>query len=165
MLRRSNCNPSTLTIFGAAMNLQSVVNDFKSRVDTLAAQGQEVAKVFPDTVKQANEILLNGVQTLVKTETETAKDIFAAAKAGFDKAKTDGIKAVVANPIDYLPPKDKFITAFNDTVTLVSKTGDELYQTFKSGLLPIKSEAKKAVKTASKKVKTGAKKVAAKPAE
>lgn len=155
------------------MTLQSVVNDLKTRVDTLASQGQEVAKGLPDTFKQANEVLVSGVQTLVKTETETAKDLLAVAKASFEKARTDGLKAVAADPISYLPAKGKFISAFNETVELVSKTGDELYKTFKTGLTPaVKTAAAanesdavaKTSKPASKK-KTTVKKTSSKSAE
>jgi hypothetical protein len=118
------------------MNLQSVVSDVKTRVDSLTTQGQELAKVLPGTFKQANEILVSGVQTLVKKETSSAKGIFEAAKAGFEKAKTDGLKAVVADPVSYLPEKKQFVSAFNDTVEVVTKTGDDLYQTFLSSLKP-----------------------------
>ena len=102
------------------MNFQTVVSDVKTRVDALAAQGQELAKSLPETFKQANEVLVSGVQTLVKTETTTAKDLLETVKAGIEKAKTDGLKAVVADPISYLPERQKFMTAFNDTVELVT---------------------------------------------
>ena len=137
------------------MNFQTVVSDVKTRVDALAAQGQELAKSLPETFKQANEVLVSGVQTLVKTETTTAKELLETVKAGIEKAKTDGLKAVVADPISYLPERQKFVTAFNDTVELVTKTGDELYQTFKSGLAtngaPTKAAAAPAKKHAAKK--------------
>lgn len=149
------------------MNLQSIVNDVKSRVDTLAAQGQEVVKTLPGTLKQANEILVQGVQTLVKTETESAKDLLASAKASFEKAKADGIKAVVANPVGYLPETDKLLTVFNQTVSVVSKTGDDLYKTIKSTFVSptaeVKAEVEAVAKAATKKVKkaaTSAKKAA-----
>ncbi len=118
------------------MSFQSVVSDLKSRVDSFASQGQEVVKVLPDTLKQANEVVVSGFESLVKSETAGAKDLFESAMAGFEKARTDGLMAVVASPIEYLPPKDKLIAVFNDTVEIVSKTGDELYKTFKTGLMP-----------------------------
>ena len=145
------------------MNFQAVVSDVKTRVDSLAAHGQEIAKALPGTFKQANEVLVSGVQTLVKTETDTAKDLFETVKAGFEKARTDGLKAVVADPISYLPEKDKFVSAFNDTVELVSKTGDELYQTLKSGLVttaPKKAAGAAAAKKAPAKKARASKKVA-----
>lgn len=150
------------------MNFQTVVSDVKTRVDALTAQGQEIAKALPGTFKQANEILVSGVQTLVKTETTTAKDLLETVKAGLEKARTDGLKAVVADPVSYLPEKDKFVSAFNDTVELVSKTGDELYQTLKSGFVPAapkKASHHAASKKAPVKKHRAPKKAAAKSAE
>jgi len=110
------------------MNLQSVVNDVKHRVDVLAAQGQEAVKILPETLKSANDIVLSGWQELLKTKSATAKELLASARVGYEKAKLDGVVAVVSNPVGYLPPRDKLKTAFTETVELVSKTGDELYQ-------------------------------------
>lgn len=135
------------------MNFQTVVNDIKTRVDALTAQGQEVAKVLPDALKKANVIVVHNLETLVKTETEGAKELLASAKAGFDKARVDGLKAVVASPIEYLPEKDKFIDVFNETVDIFSKTGDQLYKTFKSTLAPPKKTVKVKAKTVKKAVK------------
>lgn len=148
------------------MNLQTVVSDVKTRVDSLTAHGQEIAKALPGTFKQANEILVSGVQTLVKTETTNAKDLLETVKAGLEKAKTDGLKAVVADPVSYLPEKDKFVSAFNDTVELVTKTGDELYQTLKSGFVPAapKKAAHHAAKKPAAKKARAPKKAAAKAA-
>jgi len=117
------------------MNLQSVVSDVRNRFDQLTSQGQEVVKTLPITLKHANDVLVSGVQTLVKTDTETAMDLYSAALAGFEKAKADGIKAVVSNPVDYLPPSDKLVMALSETVTIVSKTGDDLYKTLKASFL------------------------------
>ena len=153
------------------MSLQTVVDDVKGRVETLTAQGQKVAQISLDTLKQTGEIVAGKFQALVKTESEAAKDLYAAAKLGLDKARADGIKAVAAAPIGYLPPKDKFITVYNETVTIVSKTGDELYKTFKTGFSSIQAELKgeaapvvKKVKAATKKAAGAAKKAAAKAA-
>ena len=149
------------------MSLQTVVDDVKGRVETLTTQGQKVAQISLDTLKQTGEIVVDKLQELVKTESEAAKELYAAAKLGLDKAIADGLKAVAAAPISYLPPKDKFVTVYTDTVTLVSTTGDELYKTLKTGFSSIQAELKgeapvvKKVKTAAKKA-TGAVKKAAK---
>ena len=151
------------------MSLQTVVDDVKGRVETLTTQGQKVAQISLDTLKQTGEIVVDKIQELVKTESEAAKDLYAAAKLGLDKAIADGFKAVAAAPISYLPPKDKFVTVYNDTVTLVSATGDELYKTLKTGFSSIQAEFKgeaapvKKVKAAAKKA-TGAAKKAVKAA-
>jgi len=149
------------------MSLQTVVDDVKGRVETLTTQGQKVAQISLDTLKQTGEIVADKFQTLVKTESAAAKELYTVTKLSFDKAIADGFKAFTAAPISYLPPKDKFITVYTDTVTLVSATGDELYKTFKTGFSSIQAELKgeavpvKKVKAAAKKA-TGAVKKAAK---
>jgi hypothetical protein len=120
------------------MNFQTVVNDLKTRMDALTAQGQEVVKVLPDTLKQANDIVLQSFESLVKSEGSGAKELFASARASFEKARMDGLMAVVSSPVEYLPPRDKLVDVFNETFEIFSKTGDELYKTFKSGLAPQK---------------------------
>jgi hypothetical protein len=152
------------------MSLQTVVDDVKGRVETLTNQGQKVAQISLDTLKQANGIVVDKVQALVKAETEAAKELYSITKASFDKALADGFKAVAAAPISYLPPKDKFITVYTDTVTLLSGAGDEVYQALKSGFTSIQGELKgesatvKKVKNTTKKVAAAAKKAAAKAA-
>lgn len=152
------------------MSLQTVVDDVKGRVETLTSQGQKVAQISLDTIKQANGIVVDKVQALVKAETEAAKELFSIAKASLDKARADGFKAVTAAPISYLPPKDKFVTVYTDTVTLLSSAGDEVYQALKTGFSSIQGELKgesvtvKKVKSATKKVASAAKKAASKAA-
>jgi hypothetical protein len=149
------------------MSLQTVVDDVKGRVETLTSQSQKVAQISLDTLKQTGEIVVDKLQELVKTESEAAKELYSVTKLSFDKAIADGFKAFAAAPISYLPPKDKFVTVYTDTVTLVSATGDELYKTLKTGFSSIQAELKgeapvvKKVKTAAKKA-TGAVKKAAK---
>src|ERR1700745_3253829 len=72
------------------MSLQTVVDDVKGRVETLTAQGQKVAQISFDTLKPTGEITADKFQALVKTQSEAAKEIYSAAKAGFDKAVADG---------------------------------------------------------------------------
>lgn len=153
------------------MSLQTVVDDVKGRVETLTSQGQKVAQISLDVIKQANGIVVDKFQALVKVETDAAKELFTVAKASLDKARADGFKAVTAAPISYLPPKDKFVTVYTDTVTLLSSAGDEVYKTLKSGFTSIQGELKgesaevvKKVKSTAKKAATAAKKAAAKAA-
>ena len=141
------------------MDIQSVMNDVKGRVDTLTTQSQKVVKTSLDSLKQANQIVIEGLQTLVDGHTSAAKDIYASAKTGFDKARTDGVKAVAASPIAYLPPKQKFVSVFNETVTTFNKTGDELAKTLKGGYTSIRAEI--SGKPAAKKAKATARKTTA----
>jgi hypothetical protein len=116
------------------MNVETIVSDVKGKVEPIVAKGQDVVQAGFETLKSANGIVVEGVQTLVKTNVEAGKDLFAAAQTSFEKAKADGIKTVAANPVAYLPEgKERVISAYNDTVTLVTKTGDELVKTFKQG--------------------------------
>jgi hypothetical protein len=157
------------------MKLQSVVNDVKGRVELISDRGQKVVTVSRDSLKQAGGIVAEGLQTLVNTQTSAAKDLYSAARTGLEKAKTDGLRAVAADPIRYLPKVDKLVVPFNHSVTVVSKTGDELYQVAKTGFsriqaqiagkaTPVASATKKA-KTAVRKTKTTVKKVVAKAVE
>lgn len=154
------------------MNLQSVVEDVKGRVETISAQGQKVAEISLDSLKAAGDVVVETVQTLVKDHTALANDLFSSAKSGFEKAKSDGIKAVVADPIAYLPPKAPIIETFNHSVTIVTKGGDELVKVARTGFSNIQAEltgkpatvakATRSVKAAAKKVTASAKKAAAK---
>ena len=148
------------------MSLQTVVDDVKGRVETLTNQSQKVAQISLDTLKQTGEIVVDKLQELVKTESAAAKELYTVTKLSFEKAVADGFKAFTAAPISYLPPKDKFVTVYTDTVTLVTATSDEVYKTLKTGFSSIQAEILgeapvKKVKAAAKKA-TGAVKKAAK---
>lgn len=143
------------------MNVETIVNDVKGRVEPIVAKGQEVVETGFETLKSANAIIVEGVQVLVKTNVEAGKDLFAAAQTSFEKAKTDGLKTVAANPVAYLPEgKDLVVAAYNDTVSLVAKTSDELVQTLKEGFDSINATI--TGKPAVAKVKATVKKVASK---
>lgn len=140
------------------MNVETLVNDVKVKVEPIVAKGQKVVLASFETLKSVNGIVFEGVQTLVQTQFEVTKDLFAAAQDSFEKATTDGLKAVVADPIAYLPEsKDRVLSAYNDTVATLSKTGDELVTALKEGFDTISSKlngaqpvakAKKAVRKA-----------------
>jgi|SRR6267142_4967926 len=116
------------------MNIEKAVNEVKGRLETVGEQAQDVAKVSFKAIKAANEVVLGGVQDLVKTHTEAAKDLFSLSKTSFDKAISDGLLAVAKSPIEYLPDgRDTIVGAFNETVDLVTKTGEELVKVVKHG--------------------------------
>lgn len=131
------------------MSVQTIVNDVKGRVEPYVAKGQQVVTVSVDTFKKATPIVVDGVQSLVQTQIEAGKDLIAAVQGSFEKAKTAGIKAVAASPIEYLPDgRERVLSAYNDSVVLVSKTSDEIVKLVKSGFesvsATIDGEAKKA---------------------
>ncbi len=134
------------------MDVQTIVNDVKGRVEPYVAKGQEVVTLSVDTLKKANGIVAEGVQTLVKTQVGASKDLFAAVQTSFDKAKTAGIKAVAASPIEYLPEgRELVISAYNDTVTLVSKTSGEVAKVVKAGFESVSASFGGSAKPAAKK--------------
>lgn len=160
------------------MNVEQIVKEVQGRVEPiieqgqeLIGQGQEVVQSGFETLKAANGIVVEGVQALVKTNVDAGKDLIALAQTSFEKAKTDGLKAVAADPVAYLPEgKDRVVSAYNDNVALVTKTGDKLVKTFKDGYEAISAKiagepavvkkarttAKKAASTAKKTVKAAA---------
>lgn len=152
------------------MDVETIVNDVKGRVEPIVAKGQEVVETGFETLKSANAIIVEGVQTLVQTNVAAGKDLFAAAQTSFEKAKTDGLKTVAANPVAYLPEgKDVVVAAYNETISQVSKTGDELVAALKEGfdsinatisgkpaVAKVKTVAKRATGKAKKAVKAAA---------
>jgi len=151
------------------MNLQSVVEDVKGRVETISGQGQKVAEISIDSLKQAGDVVVGGYKSLVSENTTAAKGIYSAAVTSFEKAKTDGLKAIAADPISYLPATGTLTAPFSQTVTVVSRTGEELYKVVKTGVETIQAQltgkspaakVAKAAKSTTKKVASTAKKAA-----
>jgi hypothetical protein len=156
------------------MGVQTIVNDVKGRVEPLVSRGQEVVSVSVDTLIKANDLILSGVQTVVQTQIEAGKDLFAAAQSSFEKAKTAGIKAVASSPADYLPEgRERVVSAYNDTLSAVNKTSDDVVKVVKKGYASVAAQIKggpvaapkraaaKTVRKAKSTVKRAAKKVAA----
>ena len=156
------------------MNLQSVVEDVKGRVETISGQGQKVAEISIDSLKQAGDVVVGGYKSLVSENTTAAKEIYSAAVSSFEKAKADGLKAIAADPISYLPATGTLKAPFSQTVTVVSRTGEELYKVVKTGVETIQAQLSgkapsvkvakvaKAAKSTTKKAAATVKKAAAK---
>lgn len=151
------------------MNVETIVNDVKGRVEPIVAKGQDLVFTGFETLKSVNSIVLDGVSSLVQTHVQAGKDLFAVAQTSFEKARVDGFKAVAADPIAYLPEgKDRVISAYNDTVTVVSKTSDKVLKTVKTGYTSISAKlggapvrkAKPAARKTTRKTATKAKKAA-----
>ncbi|MEC9406535.1 MAG: phasin family protein [Pseudomonadota bacterium] len=152
------------------MEIQVVINDVKGKAETYAVQAQDVFKTSVEVAKQANGIVVGSVQTLAKTESAAAKDLYEAALASFEKAKKAGVKAVANQPVEYLPNgKDRIVTAYSDSVKVVTKARTDLEKVFEKGFdtiqvqLGLKKPAPKKRATAAKKApaKTAATKKAA----
>ncbi len=141
------------------MNFETVVEEVKGGFELVSSRAQGAAEASFKTLVKANDVVVGGVQGLVKTHTEAGKALLDAGLSSFDKAKTDGLMAVVANPIVYLPSgKDTIVDAFSDTVEAFTKTGEKLVKVIVTGyesianeiagIKPVKKKAKKAVKAA-----------------
>lgn len=151
------------------MSFETVVSEVKDRLETVGTHAQDVAQISLQTLKQANKIVVTSAQDLFKTNIDTIKIVFDATKTSFEKALTDGLKALAADPISYIPDsRDTIVTAFNETVGTVTKTGEKLAKVIKSGYenvtATINGESVKpvrAVKRTARKATATAKKAAA----
>lgn len=148
------------------MNFETVVSDVKGRFEVVGNQAQGVAKLGVDTLKAGTDVVVTGVQGLVKTNGAVAKDLLENGKISFEKAKTDGFVAVASNPVEYVPAgRDQVVSAFSDSVSQVAKTGEELVKILKGGVnkITVSLNGKPATKKAPAK-KAPAKRTAAKKA-
>ncbi|HEY0916293.1 MAG TPA: phasin family protein [Solimonas sp.] len=154
------------------MNVETIITDVKTRGEVVVARGQDVVESSFETLKAANAIVVEGVKSLLDTNVAAGKDLLAVAQTSFSKAKTDGVKAVAANPVAYLPEgKDRVVAAYTDSVAVVTKTSDELVKTIKAGyetisakiageevsVAEVTAEAKKTVKKTVSKAKKAVK--------
>lgn len=116
------------------MKIQEIVSDVRTRVESAGKQYQDAFKAYIDTQRKAFGVVKNNGQTLANTEIGAAKNVFAAAKASFDKARTDGVRKVANNPQAYVPNgRDQIVSAYKDTIDLLVRTGNELTDVFSTG--------------------------------
>lgn len=149
------------------MNFESVVNDVKTRFEDVSVRAQGVAQVSVETLKQANGIVMPAVQTIVRKNGEAARSFIASSRDSLDKVRVDGLKAVAANPGEYLPARDQFVLVFNDSVEVTTKAGEELFEVLKqaydavlarlNGEAPVAAKVRKTVKSAAGKTTRTAK--------
>ncbi|WP_353109629.1 hypothetical protein [Salinisphaera dokdonensis] len=116
------------------MKIQEIVSDVRSRVGTAGKQYQDAFKAYFDTQRKVVGVVTKNGQTLANTEVGAAKNLFAAAKSSFDKARTDGVRKVAKNPQAYVPNgRDQIVSAYKDTIDLLVQTGNELGNVVTSG--------------------------------
>jgi hypothetical protein len=116
------------------MKIQETVSDVRTRVGTAGKQYQDAFKAYVDAQRKAVGVVTKNGQTLANTEIGAAKNVFAAAKASFDKARTDGVRKIANNPQAYVPNgRDQIVSAYKDTIDLLVQTGNELTSVVTSG--------------------------------
>ncbi|WP_420428469.1 hypothetical protein [Algiphilus sp.] len=156
------------------MNFETVVNDVKTRVEDVSNRAQNVAELSVQTVKKANGIVVPTMQTIFEKQSSAARELVESGRTSFIKVRNDGLKAVAANPADYLPAgRTVVIDAFSASVDLTTKAGTELAEVlrkaYEDALASIngkkkvaKPAAKKTARKASSARKTASKSTAAK---
>ena len=116
------------------MKIQEIVSDVRSRVGTAGKHYQDAFKAYFDAQRKAVGVVTKNGQTMANTEIGAAKNLFAAAKSSFDKARTDGVRKVANNPQAYVPNgRDQIVSAYKDTIDLLVQTGNELSNVVTSG--------------------------------
>ncbi len=109
------------------MKIQELVSDVRGRVQGAGKQYQGAFAAYVDAQKKALGVVTRNGQTLASTEIGAAKNVFAAARASFDKARRDGVRKVAREPQAYVPNgRDQIVSAYKDTIDLLVKTGNEL---------------------------------------
>ncbi|WP_353156712.1 hypothetical protein [Salinisphaera shabanensis] len=116
------------------MKIQEIVSDVRNRVGTAGRNYQDAFKAYFDAQRKAVGVVTKNGQTLANTEIGAAKNIFAAAKSSFDKARTDGVRKIANNPQAYVPNgRDQIVSAYKDTIDLLVQTTNELSNVVTSG--------------------------------
>ncbi|WP_353180178.1 hypothetical protein [Salinisphaera sp. T5B8] len=116
------------------MKIQEIVSDVRNRVGTVGRNYQDAFKAYFDAQRKAVGVVTKNGQTLANTEIGAAKNIFAAARSSFDKARTDGVRKVANNPQAYVPNgRDQIVSAYKDTIDLLVQTTNELTSVVTSG--------------------------------
>ncbi len=116
------------------MKVETIVKDVKGAVEPYMIKGQDMVTVSVETVKQANTIVVDSVQTLFKNNVNAGKDLISVAQSSFEKAKAAGVKEVASKPVEYLPEgKDLIVDAYKDSYSIVTKAGEQLVTVVRKG--------------------------------
>lgn len=109
------------------MAIQDFFNDVKTRVDNVQKPYREAFKAYVQAQRKVLDVVSSSAQNLAKTEGNAARDVFAAARASFDKARKDGVRQVASQPQAYVPEgRDRLMDAYKATIELLRKTGNDL---------------------------------------
>lgn len=148
------------------MAFQDVVNDWRSRLQEFGKQAREALETVFNTNRQAFSLVVDGAQSVAKTEVGVARGIYGDARSSFEKARKDGIKKVADKPSKYLPDAvDRVSDGYSDTVKVIRSARQELVETFRQGyqdLRKVFGAAETEVKATAKKTTSQARKTASK---
>jgi hypothetical protein len=123
------------------MKIQSVVSDVRQRLETAARPYQGAFKAYVDAQRKALTVVTRSSQSLANTEIGAAKNIFASARASFDRARNDGLLQLASKPRSYLPrSRPQLIEAYKVTIDLLMKTGNELNDVVSNGYRSVRGE-------------------------
>lgn len=123
------------------MAIQDIFDDVKGRVGTARKQSREAFKAYVDTQRKALDVLSGNARSLARTEIDAARDVYAAAKAGFDQARRDGVREVASKPRAYLPAsRETLVSAYERTFDLLTRTGNELSEVVDKGYRKVRDK-------------------------
>jgi len=116
------------------MKIQGIVSDVRQQLQTVGRNYQGAFKAYKDAQRKALHVVTSGGQSLANTEIGAAKNIFASARASFERARTDGLRQLAGQPQSYLPKgRAQLISAYKSSIDLLVKTGSELNEVMTAG--------------------------------
>lgn len=109
------------------MKVDALVADVCEYVQPWVSKSQVAALKSLEVAKQANGIFVDGVQTLFKSNLAVGKDLASKAQESFERARLDGLKAVISSPLSYVPEgREEVLSAYSESLSLLTSTGDKI---------------------------------------
>lgn len=116
------------------MEMQTLVNEFKGRLERVSSQTQDAYKSYRDARKEAYKVLSSNVQTLAKAETDTVLSFYGSASERFNAARKESVKSVIFVPVDILPEgRERLVSAYREARGHFVKTREELSKILRKG--------------------------------
>lgn len=120
------------------MKIENLISDVRSRVQPYLQRGQLAASVSLDLARNANGVVSDGVLTLCKTQRAAGRALVDEAQQRLERARVDGLKAVISAPLSYLPEgRETLGQALEQSRTVIDQTGDKLATIARRGYLRV----------------------------